>query len=89
MTDEIIFSSLSLHTDQELNILQTATAPVRYLYKLYQTALQEREIREITVKPAHGRAHLNQGVVVREPEATSMLTFQDLPVKKYINTVQV
>ena len=81
MTDGLIFSPLSLrqYSEQKSSLLETATAPVRYLFKLYQIASQEREFQEIIIRPAQGRAHLNQGIVIREPEAR-MLTFQDLPV---------
>ena len=76
-----------VNTEQESSFVESATAPVRFLFKLYQTALQEREMREITVKPAQGRAHLSQGVVVREPVASTKLTFHDLPVSCSIHFI--
>ena len=66
-------------TEAAPNLIEAASVPLRYLMKLYQAALQEREMREITVEATRARTDYNKRVVVREP-STSELGFQDLPV---------
>lgn len=61
------------------SFLEAATYPVKYLLKLYQTTMMEREMQEITVQPSKARADVGKKVIVREP-STSEFGFQELPV---------
>ncbi|KAL9951009.1 hypothetical protein ACROYT_G043595 [Oculina patagonica] len=67
-----------LNTESE-SFFEAATYPVKYLLKLYQTTIMEREMQEITVQPSKARADVGKRVIVREP-STSELGFQELPV---------
>lgn len=65
-------------TDTE-SFLEAATYPVKFLIKLYQTTMMEREMQEITVQPSKARADVGKRVIVREL-STSEFGFQELPV---------
>lgn len=67
-----------LNTESE-SFFEAATYPVKYLLKLYQTTIMEREMQEITVQPSKARADVGKRVIVREP-STSEFGFQELPV---------
>ncbi|XP_068728351.1 F-box only protein 4-like [Montipora capricornis] len=77
-------SGLTLSSSESESILEAFAFPVRYLFKLYETAVMENEIQEITVLPSKGRAawsrsDIGRKVVVKEP-ITSEFGFQELPI---------
>ena len=70
------------------SFLETATYPVRFLLKFYETTMMEMETKEITVQPSKARAtwtradvNNSKTVIVREP-STSEFGFQEIPVRK-------
>jgi len=71
-------------TSESESFLEAATYPVRFLFKLYETTMMEREMQEITVQPSKARATWTRAdtgktVIVREP-STSEFGFQELPI---------
>ena len=58
---------------------EAATYPIKFLLKLYQTTIMEREMQEITVQPSKARADVGKRIIVREP-SSSEFGFQELPV---------
>lgn len=79
-------SGLTLSSSDSESILEAFAFPVRYLFKLYETAVMENEIQEITVLPSKGRAawsrsDIGRKVVVKDP-ITSEFGFQELPVSE-------
>lgn len=69
-----------LSTDTE-SFLEAATFPVKFLIKLYQTSVVQKETQEITVQPSRARADVGRRLIVREL-STAEFGFQELPVIK-------
>lgn len=67
-----------LSTDTE-SFLEAATFPIKFLIKLYQTSVVEKETQEITVQPSRARADVGRRLIVREL-STAEFGFQELPV---------
>jgi len=67
-----------LSTDSE-SFYEAATYPFKFLLKLYQTTIMEREMQEITVQPSKARADVGKRIIVREL-SSSEFGFQELPV---------
>lgn len=67
-----------LHTDSE-SFYEAATYPIKFLLKLYQTTIMEREMQEITLQPSKARADVGKRIIVREL-SSSEFGFQELPV---------
>lgn len=75
-------SQLISGLNSEKTFLETATYPIRYLLKFYETTMME--VKEITVQPSKGiatwtRADVGKRVIVREP-LTSEFGFHELPI---------
>lgn len=73
-----------LRSSEEDSLLEAVTFPVRFLLKLYETTVMEREMQEITVQPSKGRASwtradVGRKVIIREV-STSEFGFQELPI---------
>lgn len=75
-TAQNLISGLSTETE---SFYEAATYPVKFLFKLYQTTIMEREMQEITVQPSKARTDVGKRIIVREP-LTSEFGFQELPV---------
>ena len=67
-----------LSADSE-SFYEAATYPIKFLLKLYQTTIMEREMQEITVQPSKARADVGKRIIVREL-SSSEFGFQELPV---------
>ena len=67
-----------LSADSE-SFYEAATYPIKFLLKLYQTTIMEREMQEITVQPSKARADVSKRIIVREL-SSSEFGFQELPV---------
>lgn len=77
-------SQLISGLNSEKTFLETATYPIRFLLKFYETTMME--VKEITVQPSKGiatwtRADVGKRVIVREP-LTSEFGFHELPVSE-------
>ena len=77
-------SQLISGLNSEETFLETATYPIRFLLKFYETTMME--VKEITVQPSKGiatwtRADVGKRVIVREP-STSEFAFHELPVSE-------
>lgn len=58
---------------------EATTYPIKFLLKLYQTTIMEREMQEITVQPSKARTDVGKRIIVREL-SSSEFGFQELPV---------
>ena len=74
-----------LNTDSE-SFYEAATYPIKFLLKLYQTTIMEREMQEITVQPSKCRADVGKRIIVREL-SSSEFGFQELPVCWFIRNI--
>ena len=77
-------SQLISGLNSEETFMETATYPIRFLLKFYETTMME--VKEITVQPSKGiatwtRADVGKRVIVREP-STSEFGFHELPVSE-------
>ena len=63
------------------NLFEAASAPFRYLLKIYQAAQDEKEMRDMTTDASRSGTEHNE-IVVREPSTARLHDFQDLPVRK-------
>ena len=80
-----LISGLSTETE---SFYEAAAQPIKFLLKLYQTTIMEREMQEITVQPSKARADVGKGIIVREP-STSEFGFQELPVCCFNTSVMI